>query len=73
MVNNCTVHAMTMSNLSTHRNMPTISSVLDRVFDLAAAGYLEAHVARTYGFDETAEAHRAVLEDSYVGKLVIVP
>jgi NADPH:quinone reductase-like Zn-dependent oxidoreductase len=73
MVNNCTVHAMTMSNLSTHRTMPTISSVLDRVVDLAAAGHLEAHVARTYGLDEVDEAHRAVLEDSYVGKLVIVP
>jgi NADPH:quinone reductase-like Zn-dependent oxidoreductase len=73
MVNNCTIHAMTMSNLSTHRTTPTISSVLDRVLDLAAAGHLEAHVARTDGLDGAAEAHRAVLEDSYVGKLVIVP
>ena len=73
LVNNLGVRAFTMSNLSTHRNTPTISSVLDRVLDLAAAGHLEAHVARTYGFEEAAEAHRAVLEDSYVGKLVIVP
>ena len=73
LVNNLAVQAMTMSNLSTRESTPTVASVLDRVLELAAAGHLEAAIARTYGFDEVDEAHRAVLEDSYVGKLVILP
>jgi hypothetical protein len=30
-------------------------------------------VARTYDIDELAEAHRAALEDSFLGKLVVTP
>lgn len=71
MVKNCTVHAMTMSNLSNREGFQNVAPVLERVLDLAAAGHLSAHVARTYGLAETDEAHRAVMEDSYVGKLVI--
>jgi NADPH:quinone reductase-like Zn-dependent oxidoreductase len=38
-----------------------------------AAGDLTVEVARKYDLDDAAEAHRAVTEDSFVGKLVIVP
>lgn len=71
MVKNCTVHAMTMSNLSSRERFRNVAPVLERVLDLAAAGHLAAHVARTYDLAETDEAHRAVMNDSYVGKLVI--
>jgi NADPH:quinone reductase-like Zn-dependent oxidoreductase len=73
LVNNLGVRAMTMSNLSTQESTPSVASVLSRVLDLAAGGHLEAAIARTYGFDAVDEAHRAVMEDSYVGKLVIRP
>lgn len=71
--NNLTVHAMTMSNLATHREMPSIASVLRRVLDLTDQGVLMPRIARTYGLEEAQTVHRAILEDSFVGKLVVVP
>jgi NADPH2:quinone reductase len=37
-----------------------------------AAGDLSTEIARSYDLDDAPEAHRAVVEDSFVGKLVIV-
>lgn len=69
--NNVTVHAMTMSNLSTRRELPSVTSVLRRVLELTDRGALTPHVSGTYDLSEAAEVHRAVLEDSFVGKLVV--
>ncbi|MFB6310039.1 MAG: zinc-binding alcohol dehydrogenase family protein [Salinirussus sp.] len=71
MVKNCSVHAMTMSNLSNRESFPSVASILERILDLAADGHITPHIARTYDLEESAEAHRAVMEDSYIGKLAI--
>lgn len=54
-------------------NAADLGAVLDGVADLAAGGEVEPVVHRTYGLDEAAEAQRAVLEDSFLGKLVLTP
>lgn len=61
------IHLMSMFNT------PDIAAVLERLARLAAEGDLTAEVARTYGLDDLGEAHRAVLEDSFLGKLVVEP
>ena len=52
-------------------NTPDLSAVLVRLARLMEAGDLTAEIAGTYGFDEADEAQQAVLEDSFVGKLVL--
>ena len=52
-------------------NTPDISAVLDRLGRLAADDELSPVIARRYTLDNVDEAHRAVLEDSYLGKLVV--
>ncbi|SEO68177.1 NADPH:quinone reductase [Halogranum amylolyticum] len=54
-------------------NTPDLSATLEKVGYLVDQGDLEISVARTYDLDEAAEAQRAVLEDSFLGKLVIAP
>jgi NADPH2:quinone reductase len=54
-------------------NTPDIGAVLERLGRLVADGELTAVVARRYGLDEVPEAHRAVMADSYLGKLVVTP
>jgi len=54
-------------------NTPDIAAVLDRLAVLLAEGELTAEVDDVYGLDEVGEAHRAVLEDSVFGKLVVEP
>jgi NADPH2:quinone reductase len=54
-------------------NTPDMASVLDRLGALAAAGDLAPEIAREYDLDETAAAQRAVMEDSFFGKLVVRP
>ncbi|WP_247009367.1 NADPH:quinone reductase [Halorientalis litorea] len=54
-------------------NTPDVGGVLARLASLAADGDVAAEVARTYDLSDVAEAHRAVLEDSYFGKLVVTP
>ncbi len=54
-------------------NTPDVSEVLSRLARLLADGALETVVARRYGLDDVDEAHRAVREDSYLGKLVVEP
>lgn len=70
---NLSIHAMTMSNLATRSELPSIAGRLRRVLELVERGIVSPSIARTYRFDEASEAHRAVLEDSFVGKLVVVP
>ena len=54
-------------------NTPDLSDPLGRVARLIGRGDLAIEVARTYELDEVADAHRDVLADSVLGKLVVVP
>lgn len=54
-------------------NTPDTAAVLSRLGTLLGAGSVVPEVARTYGLDETAAAHRDVLEESFLGKLVVRP
>jgi len=64
---------MSMSNLATHSDMPDIGPILDRLGRLVADGRLDVRIDRTYSLDEAAEAHRAVLDESFLGKLLVEP
>ncbi|MFC7046455.1 NADPH:quinone reductase [Halobacteriaceae archaeon GCM10025711] len=61
------IHLMSMYN------NPDIAARLGRLARLMAAGEVVPDVARTYSFDEAGEAQRAVMEDSFFGKLVVEP
>ncbi|MBP2250535.1 NADPH2:quinone reductase [Halarchaeum solikamskense] len=63
---------LTVSLMSMY-NTPDIGAVLDRLAGLLADGRLAPEIERTYGLDEAADAHRAVVEDSFFGKLVVEP
>ncbi|WP_411964167.1 NADPH:quinone reductase [Haloferax sp. YSMS24] len=54
-------------------NTPELAAPLREIAGMVDAGDFEIDVARTYDLDEAAEAHRAVMEDSFLGKLVITP
>ena len=67
------LHMMSMSNLATHPGMPDMAPILARLGRLLAEGRLEVAIDRVHSLEEAAEAHRAVLEDSFVGKIVVEP
>jgi len=67
------LHMMSMSNLATHPEMPDIGPILARLATLVADDRLEVAVDRTYSLEAAAEAHRAVMEESVVGKIVVEP
>jgi NADPH:quinone reductase len=54
-------------------NTPDISAVLSRLARLVADGEVVPEIARTYSLDEVADAQRDVLEESFLGKLVVEP
>jgi NADPH2:quinone reductase len=54
-------------------NTPDVASVLDRLGALAADGELAPEIAHEYDLGETAEAQRAVMTDSFFGKLAVRP
>ncbi len=54
-------------------NTPDFRPRLSKVAALLDAGDLEIAVAETYGLEDAADAQRAVLEDSFFGKLVLTP
>ncbi|ELZ78297.1 Zn-dependent oxidoreductase, NADPH:quinone reductase / NADPH2:quinone reductase [Haloferax larsenii JCM 13917] len=54
-------------------NTPELAAPLRELAGLLGAGDFEIDVARTYDLEEAADAHRAVMEDSVLGKLVITP
>jgi len=70
---NLSVQAMTMSNLATRSELPSIGSRLERVLTLVENEVISPSIARTYDLEEASEAHRVVLEDNFVGKLLAVP
>lgn len=53
--------------------LPTFAPALERVATLSANGDLSPVVDRTYDLESVADAHRDVVEDSFLGKLVVVP
>jgi NADPH:quinone reductase-like Zn-dependent oxidoreductase len=67
------IHMMSMSNLATHSDMPDIGPILERLAALLANDRLEVRIDRTYPLEEAAEAHRVVLEESVVGKILVTP
>lgn len=60
-------HFMTMFNT------PDFRIPLRGVAHLMETGRLSIEVTRTYPLDEAGEAQRSVMEDSFLGKLVILP
>ena len=54
-------------------NAPDLRVLLDGIAHLMDAGRLSIEVARSYDLDEAAEAQRAVMEDSFLGKLAVEP
>ena len=54
-------------------NTPDLRVPLRGVAHLMGAGRLSIEVARSYSLDEAVEAQRAVMEDSFLGKLVVEP
>ncbi|WP_254280276.1 NADPH:quinone reductase [Haloarcula marina] len=62
-----TVHHVSMFNT------PEFGAVLDRLATLMADDALTGVVADTYALDEVADAHVDVLEESFLGKLVVTP
>ncbi len=54
-------------------NTPDLRVPLRGVAHLMGAGRLSVEVARSYDLGEAAEAQRAVMEDSFFGKLIIEP
>jgi NADPH:quinone reductase-like Zn-dependent oxidoreductase len=54
-------------------NTPDFRVPLSKLASLMASGELGIQVAETYGLDDVGEAQRSVLEDSFLGKLVVTP
>lgn len=67
------VHLMSMSNLARYDELPDIGPILERLGALLADDRLDVLIDRTYGLDEAAAAHRAVMEESVLGKILVVP
>ena len=69
-VSACRSKALSVHHVSMF-NVPAYAPVLDRLASLLAGGELEPAVARTYGLADVPAAQRAVLEESFLGKLVV--
>lgn len=54
-------------------NAPDLQGILRSVATLMARDDLAIHTARSYALEEAGEAQRAVMEDSFFGKLVVEP
>lgn len=67
------VHMESMSNLALYDELPDIGPILERLGTLLAEGRLEVVIDRTAPLAEGAAAHRAVIEESLLGKIVVEP
>lgn len=67
------LHPMSMSNLATHSDMPDIGPILERLGRLLAADRLSVAIDRVVPLEDTEAAHRAVMDESLLGKIVIRP
>jgi NADPH:quinone reductase-like Zn-dependent oxidoreductase len=54
-------------------NLEPVDGTLERIGRLLADGALSIEIAERYDLEAAAEAQRAVVEDSFVGKLVVRP
>lgn len=70
---NLTVHMMNMSNLVTRPDWPNVAEPLASVLALVDRGAIEPRIHRTYDLEEAEAMHRSILDDSFVGKLVVTP
>ncbi|ADJ16869.1 alcohol dehydrogenase catalytic domain-containing protein [Halalkalicoccus jeotgali] len=68
---NLSLHMMNMSNLASRSDTTNISEPLSSVLELVARGVINPQIHQNYSLDEAAEMHRAILEDSFIGKLVV--
>lgn len=67
------IHLMSMTNMVDHADLPNIGPILERLAALMVDDRLDVLIDRTYPLEEAAEAHRAVIEDSVLGKILVVP
>ncbi|MFB6309995.1 MAG: zinc-binding alcohol dehydrogenase family protein [Salinirussus sp.] len=67
------LHMMSMSNLATHRELPGMTGILEHLADLVANDRLEVLIDREYDLADAADAHRAVMEESVLGKILVIP
>ncbi|NEU56304.1 NADPH:quinone reductase [Halorussus sp. MSC15.2] len=63
---------MTLQLMSMY-NTPDMSAVLLKLARLLESGDLRPHVSKRYDLDEAAAAQKAVLQNSFFGKLVVTP
>lgn len=68
---NLSIHMMNMGNLATVASCPDVSESLTPVLELVESGDLDPHIHHTYDLDEAAEMHRSILDESFIGKLVL--
>lgn len=54
-------------------NTPDLREPLSQIATLLERGELAIQIATRYSLSEAGEAHRAVMEDSFLGKLVLTP
>lgn len=54
-------------------NTPDLREPLSQIATLLETGKVEIQIAERYPLAEVGEAHRAVMEDSFLGKLVLTP
>jgi NADPH:quinone reductase-like Zn-dependent oxidoreductase len=54
-------------------NTPSLARVLNRVAQMLASGDMTVEIAHSYDLEGVSEAHRAVMAESFLGKLVVEP
>lgn len=67
------VSFMSMSNLVLRKSEPTISAVLSKLAALVVNDGLTVDVAERYALEEAGAVHRAMMQDDFFGKLVVLP
>lgn len=67
-----TMHWMSMSNaVNREGRLPPVRSILRKLADLMDRGQLTVEIAREYELSDATEMHDAVLNDSFIGKLIL--
>ena len=67
------VHLMSMSNCVTHANLPDIGPILEQITKIMIEDELEVCIDRSYPLEDGALAHRALMEESSLGKILVIP
>lgn len=68
-----TFHTMSMSNLATRSALPDIGPILSRIGQLLADDQFAVVIDRILSLDDAEEAHRSLMAESFVGKIVVTP